>query len=164
MTLIKQYSLPQISDETYCQRNDHKHIQLAWEVALRSVLQSLFTQFRRTFLFVDGLNHLDSLIHIKRMVELLQVVLEQDFGNVSIAIFSRPLDELEPLVELADVSVRVTQLEPDLSEYIHIKVSRKVKPMLAKANLDHDQDALAVIEKSMAEASAGLYVFQRAQP
>ena len=92
----------------------------------------------------------------KHMIEFLQEVLEQDFGNVSIAIFSRPFSSLEPLLQLADVSIRVTQLEPDLSEYIHFKVSQKVKPMLAKASLDHNEDALAVIEKVMAEASAGL--------
>ena len=148
MTLVEQYRLPQLSDETYSQ--------LAWEFALRSVLQSLFTNFRRTFLFIDGLSEFNGFDFNKRTVEFLQEVLEQDFGNVSIAIFSRPLGTLEPLLELADVSIRVTQFEPDLSEYIHFKVSQKVKPLLAEAKLDHDENALAVIEKVMAEASAGL--------
>ena len=120
------------------------------------MLQSLFTKFRRTFLFIDGLNELDGSQYVELVIELLQEVLEQDFGDVSIAIFSRPRRLLEPLLQLADVSIRVTRLEPDLSEYIHFKVSRKVKPMLVEANLDHDQEALAVIEKAMAEASAGL--------
>ena len=151
-TLAEQYSLPHPSDFTYSQLAS----QIAWEARLRSVLQSLFTQFRRTFLFIDGLDVPSDLDHIKRLVDLLQEVLEQDFGNVSIAIFSRPLILLEPLLQLADVSISVTRLEPDLSEYVNYMVSRKVKPMLAEANLDHDQDALAVIEKVLAEASAGL--------
>ena len=145
MTLVEQYNLPQYSDDQYSQ--------LAWEVALRSVLQSLFTKFRRTFLFIDGMGDFN---YNKRTVEFLQEVLEQDFGDVSIAIFSRPLSLLDPLLQLADVSIRVTRLEPDLNEYIHFKVSRKIKPMLVEANLDHDEDALAVIEKVMGEASAGL--------
>ena len=148
MTLVEQYNLPQHSDDQYSQ--------LAWEVALRSVLQSLFTKFRRTFLFIDGMSDFNGFDYNKRTVEFLQAVLEQDFGDVSIAIFSRPLSLLEPLLQLADVSIRLTRLEPDLSEYTHFKVSRKIKPMLVEANLDHDEDALAVIEKVMGEASAGL--------
>ena len=161
MTRGEQYSLPPLSKKTYNQ--------IAWEARLLLVLKSLFTKFRRTFLLLDGLDELldnfdkemDSMgvncsDYLKDMVKFLQEILEQDFGNVSIAIFSRPLRGLEPLLRHADVSIRVTRLEPDLSAYIHFKVSVKVKPMLVEAHLDHDQDALAVIEKVMAEASAGL--------
>ena len=148
VTLVEQYSLPQRGNET--------DSQLAWEAALRSVLQSLFTKFRRTFLFIDDLSYFNGFDHNMRTVDFFQKILEQDFGNVSIAIFSRPLSLLEPLLQLADVSIRLAKIEPDLSKYINFKVSRKVKPILAEANLDHDQDALAVIENVIAEASAGL--------
>ena len=151
MTLSEQYNLPQ--------RWNDRYSQLAWEAGLRSVLQSLFTKFQRTFLFIDGLSEFNDGFDFycnKRTVEFLHRVLEEDFGNVSIAIFTRPLSFLEPLLQLADVSIRVSRLEPDFAEYIRFKVSNKVKPMLAEANVDHGQDALAVIEKVMAEASAGL--------
>ena len=125
----------------------------AWIDFLRSLLLSLFTIFRRTFLFIDGL---DESRYIHRFIPLLKDVLEQDFGNVSIAVFSRPLPELEPLLQLADVTIRLTQFEPDLSEYIRLKIDQDIKPMLAAEYLDHDQDSLAAIEKVMTEASSGL--------
>ena len=87
---------------------------------------------------------------------MLQKILEQDFGNVSIGIFSRPSSFLDPLLQLADVSIRLARFEPDLSEYIRHKVGQKVKPMLVAAGMDHDEDSMAAIEKVMAEASAGL--------
>ena len=154
-------NLPSSSNKTYSQK--------AWEASLLPVLKSLFTKYRRTFLVLDGLDELlddfdrkmDSVRvnysdHLRNMVKFLQEVLEQDFGNVSIAIFSRPMNGLGPLLQQADVSIRLAQLEPDLSEYIHLKVGHKVKPVLFEENLDHDEDALAMIEKVMAEASAGL--------
>ena len=163
MTLIEKYNLPQLAPDI-----NPQNIR-AWEVRLRSVLQSLFTTSRRTFLLIDGLNELtdevsqtdelDDIIgsrYAKHMVEFLQEVLEQDFGNVSIAVFSRPLKLLEPLVQFADVSIRLTQLEPDLTEYTHLRVGQKVKSALVEADLNHDQDSLAAIEQVMREASAGL--------
>ena len=157
MTLIEQYGLPRLSAEDYGQLSiASMSDQLAWEARLRSVLLSLFTKFRRTFLFIDGLEDVIRSNYVKHMVEFLQEILEQDFGNISMAIFGRPVPWLEPLLQHADVSIRLAKLEPDLSEYIHFKVNRKVKPVLAEANLDHDDDALAVIERIMAEASAGL--------
>ena len=126
---------------------------------LRSMLASLFTQFRRTFLVIDGfdgLNYWNGSLAIEELTNLLLWVLEQDSGNVSIAIFSRPLSFLDPLLQVADVSIRLTQLEPDLSEYIQCKVSQKIRPMLVAAGLDHDDDSIAAIEKVTAEASDGL--------
>ena len=151
MTLVEQYNLRQPWVDTYSQ--------LAWEALLRSVLQSLFSKFQRTFLFIDGLSEIyDSRDFYcnKRTVQFLQRVLEEDFGNVSIAIFTRPLSFLEPLLQLADVFIRVTRFEPDLTEYVHLKVSHKIKPILAEANLEHGQYALAMIEKVLIEASTGL--------
>ncbi len=124
-----------------------------WKAYLRSILVSLFTQFGRTFLIIDAL---DKSRDDERIVETVREILEQDFGNVSIAIFSEPFDMLEPLLQVADVSIRLTQLEPDLHEYVRLKVSQKVKPMLADAGLDHDEDSIATIQKVMTEASAGL--------
>ena len=90
------------------------------------------------------------------MVEIAREILEQDLGNVSLAIFSQPFAELEPLLQVADVSIKLTQLEPDLHEYVRLKVIQKVEPMLVAAGLDHDEDSLATIKKVMTEASAGL--------
>ena len=86
----------------------------------------------------------------------LQEILEQDFGNVSIAIFSTPKPLLESLLQLSDVTIKLTQLEPDLGEYIHRKVFQKVKPELVAASMDYDENTLTTIENVMAEASAGL--------
>ena len=130
-----------------------------WGNALRSILASLFIQFRRTFLVIDGLNELNTTEGSRasgEIEQLLRWVLEQDFGNVSVAIFSRPLKWLDPLLQIADVSIRLTQLEPDLGEYIQCKVGQKIKPMLVAANLDHDDGSIAAIEKVLAEASDGL--------
>lgn len=135
------------------QREIRENKYQAWIDFLRSLLLSLFTIFRRTLLFIDGL---DESRYTHRFLPLLKDVLEQDFGNVSIAVFSRPLPELEPLLQLADVTIRFTQFEPDLSEYIRLKVDQDIKPMLAAEYLDHDQDSLAAIEKVMTEASSGL--------
>ena len=90
------------------------------------------------------------------VIETLQVLLEQDLGNISIAIFSKPDSCLGPLLQLADVSIKLTPMEPDLGGYVRIKVNQKVKPLLVAANLDHDEDYLAKIQEIMTEASAGL--------
>lgn len=127
-----------------------------WIDSLRWVLESLLAKFRRTFLLIDGLERLKERGAVKEMIVMVQDVLEQALGDVSIATFSRPLSSLEPLFQLADVSIKLTQFEPDLSEYIRRKVGQKVKPILATAGLDHDDDSIAAMEKVMASASAGL--------
>ena len=127
-----------------------------WEAPLRSLLAPLFTKFRRTFFLIDGLDEIVDAEASATIVGTLQHFLEQDFGNVSIAIFSRPIDTLEPLLQLADVSIRVTQVEPNLINYIQFKVGQKVKPVLMAEQLDHDEQSLALIETVLTEASAGL--------
>ncbi len=89
-------------------------------------------------------------------MELLQEVLEQDFGNISMAVFSRPHSSLETLLQIADVSVQLTQFEPDLDQYVRIRIAKIVKPMLLAANLDYDKDFLATIEQAIAHAADGL--------
>ncbi len=144
-TFLRECKLPRL---------DHSSRSISkWKTYLQSILASLFTQFRRTFLIIDAL---DKSRFLEGMLEIAREILEQDFGNVSIAIFSRPCDKLEPLLQVADVSIRLTQLEPDIDEYVRLKVIQKVKPMLADAGLDHDEDSIATIQKVITEASAGL--------
>ena len=128
----------------------------AGESGLQQILESLIAKFRRTFFIIDGLDETSYVPDLKRMVLVLQNLLEQDLGNVSIAIFSRPTRLLEPLLQLADVSIKSTQLEFDLSDYVWFKVDQKVKPMLLAENFFHDEESLALIRSVMIEASAGL--------
>ena len=128
----------------------------AWTHCLRSLLASLLTKFRRTFLLVDGLNERTTPWNQTAMTETLRILLEQDLGNISIAIFSRSASCPEPLLQLADVSIKLTPIEPDLGGYVGWKVNQKIKPLLIDANLDHDEDYLAKIQEIVTEASAGL--------
>ena len=89
------------------------------------------------------------------MIETLQVLLGQDLGNISIDIVSRPASFLEPLLQLADVSMKLTQIEPDPGGFHRCKVNQKVRPLLIAANMDHDGDYLAKIQDIM-KASAEL--------
>ena len=129
-----------------------------WETGLRQVLWSLLTRFRRTFIIIDGLTEMKYAKQVESMVLIIRALLEQDFGNVSIAIFSRSEISLVPLLELADVSVKVSQVEPDLSEYVRLKVTQTVKPLLNAGGLDYDDESLATIEGVINEASTGLWV------
>ena len=155
LTIRNEYKLPGFGDNLY-ERSIPRDVYLAWEARLRLTLTSLFTKFKRTFLLIDGLHEVNTPMGVEVMVRMLQEILEQDFGNVSIGIFSRPASFLDPLLQLADVSIRLAQFEPDLSEYIRYKVGQKVKPMLVAADMDHDENSVAAIEKVMGEASAGL--------
>ena len=145
-TIQKRYNLPLISNAS----------RTAWTRCLRSLLASLLIRFRRTFHLIDGLDEMLATQNQAEAIETLQVLLEQDLANISIAIFSRPVSCLEPLLQLADVSVKLTQVEPDLGGYVRFKVNQKVKPLLIATNLDHDEDYLAKIQEIMTEASAGL--------
>ena len=145
-TIQKQYALPQLDSVSLG----------AWTDCLLSLLVSLLVRFRRTFLIIDAPNEMMTPSDIETTVRTLQKILQQDFGNVSVAVFSRPDSRLEPLLQLADVSIKLTQVKPDLGSYVRFKVNQKVKPLLIAANLDHDEDYLAKIQKIMTEASAGL--------
>lgn len=140
------YSLPPLAETSYS----------AWKDCLQSLLASLLIKFRRTFLLFDGLDQIKFTQNRAGMIETLQVLLEQDFGNISIAIFSRPDSYLEPLLQLADVSIKLTPMEPDLGGYVGWKVNQKIKPLLIDENLDYGEDYLAKIQEIVTEASAGL--------
>ena len=147
-TIQGRYSLPPLE-------KNHASL-LAWIDCMQSLLASLLTKFRRTFLVIDGLDELPSVTSRDEGIEALRVLLEQDLGNISIAIFSRPTSRLKPLLQLADVSIKLTPMEPDLGGYVRLKVNQKVKPLLIAEKLDHDEDYLAMIQEIMTEASAGL--------
>jgi len=97
---------------------------------------------------------------ITTVVALLRNLLEQDHGNVSIAIFSRYKHEasLDPLLNLADVSVRVSTIEPSLQQYVHSKIMRLVRPALNEAGPQSasDSSSIAAIEEVIVQASDGL--------
>lgn len=129
----------------------------ARETCLKSLLISLLPFFRRTFLLIDLDNTSVQGPHPNhRMVKLLQEVLEQDFGNISMAIFFRPHSSLETLLQTADVSIQLTQFEPDLGQYVRFRIARIVKPVLVAANLDYDKDLVATIEQTISHAADGL--------
>lgn len=128
------------------------------------ILISLLPEYRRTFFVLDGL---DELIRIDSqgvpanqfIVTILQKLLTQDHSNVSIATFWRPdLVTLNPLLDLADVSIRLSRVEPDPRryEYITIKVQRIVKPAFIRAGRECDRESLDAIEQVLVEASDGL--------
>ena len=146
-TVQERYSLPPLEDKDASLS--------AWTNCMQSLLASLLTKFRRTFLVIDGLDELPYR-RAAEVIETLQVLLEQDLGNISIAIFSGPTSYLEPLLQLADVSIKLTPMEPDLGGYVRLKVNQRIKPLLMAENLDHDEDYLAKIQEIMIEASAGL--------
>ena len=124
---------------------------------LKLLLGSLLPCFRRTFLLIDGIDETSVNPESQhRMVKFLQDILEQDLGCISMAIFSRPHSSFEPLLQLADVSIQLTQFEPELSQYAHYRIARKVKPMLVAANLDYDSDLIATIEQVISHAADGL--------
>ena len=145
-TIQERYSLPPLDYVSFG----------AWADCLLSLLLSLLVRFRRTFFMIDGPNETRTTSDFKNTVKILQEILLQDFGNVSVAVFSRPESRLEPLLQLADVSIQLTQMEPDLGGYVRVKLNQKVKPLLIAENLDHDDDYLAKIQEIMTEASAGL--------
>jgi hypothetical protein len=131
---------------------------------LEEILMSLLPRFRRTFIFVDGIEKDFNLYwengEITTVVALLRNLLEQDHGNVSIAIFSRYKYEasLDPLLNLADVSVRVSTIEPSLQQYVHSKIMRLVQPALVEAGPQNAKDSpsIAAIEEVIVQASDGL--------
>ena len=96
------YSLPPLAETSYS----------AWKDCLQSLLASLLIKFPRTFLLFDGLDQIKFTQKRAGVIETLQVLLEQDFGNISIAIFCRPDSYLEPLLQLADVFIELTPMEP----------------------------------------------------
>ena len=135
--------------EDFCNKSPPAKIS-DWEPYLILVLFSLLPMFRRTFLLIDGFET------PRYMGRLIQDVLEQDLEDVSIAIFSRPDRSLEPLLDIADVSIRLTQIEPDLGQYTRYKIDGVVKPMLVTATLDYDDGFLATIEQVISGAADGL--------
>ncbi|KAK0512956.1 hypothetical protein JMJ35_004973 [Cladonia borealis] len=102
--------------------------------------------------------------HVRRVEEIsavTQTLLEQDFGNVSIAIFSRPERYLDPILDLADVSIRLLKAEPspvNLHGYCRSRIERKVLPELVTAGFRQPEIWLGDIEDVICGASDGLYL------
>jgi len=124
------------------------------ERALMKVLMSLLSQFRRTFFVIDGLYKTYS-----QMLAILGRILEQDYGNVSVAVFHGEFNSpLESLTKFADVSIHVSAIEPNLQQYVHSKVIKLVGPALLDAVSQNSQanPSLGEIEEVIVEASDGL--------
>ena len=95
----------------------------------------------------------------KGICATIQPLLEQDFGNVSIAIFSRPGRYLDPILDLADVSIRLLEAEPSpdtLRGYCRSRVEGRVKPELMTAGFRQPEIWLDDIEDAICKASDGL--------
>ena len=96
------------------------------------------------------------------MRDLIQYLLEQDFGNVSIAIFSRPTESFEPIVELADISIRLLKVEAppsSLRGYTQRKIKEYIEPNLVAAGYNRPGAWFTDIEHSFVAASDGLWVY-----
>ena len=130
-------------------------------------LQTLFSilpNFRGTYIILDGLDTRGEgeYSHVRKVKEIsavIQSLLEQDFGNVSIAIFSRPERYLDPLFDLADVSIRLLKAEPSsdtLSGYCRNRVEGKVGPELVSAGFRKPEIWLDDIAEAICRASDGL--------
>ncbi len=147
----------------YRQRSEH-HLH---------ALCSILSLFRRTYIIVDGLDnfslpslpgkpfiHDDSFImRANEISAIIQSLLEQDFGNVSIAIFAKPENYLDPILDLADVSIRLLKAEPSpdtLRGYCQNKVNGKVMPELVTAGFRQPEIWLDDIEDAICRASDGL--------
>lgn len=104
---------------------------------LVAILMSLIRRNRRTFFVLDGLDLAteqaateQDIVYpplvptLNEMISfILRELLTQDYGNVSVAISSRPFTNHGPqLFDIADVSVRLSTIEPDLRRYIGIKI------------------------------------------
>ena len=135
---------------------------------LLHALFSILPNFRRTYIILDGLDTCgtgDDDSHARMVTETFGVIrslLEQDFGNVSIAIFSRPersLDNPNPIFDLADVSIRLLKAEPSpdtLHGYCRSRVEGKVMPELEIAGFRQPEIWLDDIENAISRASDGL--------
>ena len=133
---------------------------------LLHALFSILSKFRRTYILIDGLEHWgrneDDSFFERRVTEIsamLQSLLQQDFGNVSIAIFSRPERHLDHIFDLADVSIRLLKAEPStdtLRGYCRSKVEAKVMPELIDAGFRQPEIWLGDIENAICGASDGL--------
>ncbi len=100
-------------------------------------------------------------VRAKEISAIVRSLLEQDFGNVSIAIFSRPEGYLDPVFDLADVSIRLLKAEPStntLSTYCQGRVEEKVKPELVTAGFRQPEIWLDDIVRAICIASDGLWV------
>ena len=131
---------------------------------LLHALFSILPNFRRTYIVLDGLDTRgggddSSVKRAKEISTIIQPLLEQDFGNVSIAIFSRPERCLDPIFDLADVSIRLLEAEPSpdtLRGYCRSRVKGKVMPELVTAGFRQPEIWFDDIEKAVFRASDGL--------
>ena len=137
-------------------------------------LRALFTilsLFRRTYIILDGLDSSQFSLspagggndsaNAKKISTIIQPLLEQDFGNVSIAGFFRAEEFYGHMFDLADVSIRLLKAEPStnaLRRYCRDRVESKVKPELVTAGFRQPEDWLDDIEEAICNASDGLLV------
>lgn len=130
---------------------------------LLRILISLLPKYRLTFFVLDGFDETGRSLFdppsrsTLLFVNVLEELLVQDYGSVSIAIFSRPMVKvLAPLLDLADVSVRLSSIEPDLQRYVAIKIERNIRPSMIAAGFESGHDLLDTIRQVLFEAADGL--------
>ena len=149
---VSQEELP--ADASQEQQNswDQRH-----HKSFHQELFSILSNFRRTYIVLDGLE--DGGSEVMHALKIVPSLLEQDFGNVSIAIFSRVHTALASITDLADVSIRLLKAEPSpdtLRGYCRSRVERKVKPELVSAGFRQPEVWLDDIERAICNASDGL--------
>ena len=151
--------------------NASKKQQDSWyqrhQESFHQALFSILSNFRRTYIVLDGLikgtfwngdEHHGSEM-VMHALKIIPSLLEQDFGNVSIAIFSRVHTALASITDLADVSIRLLKAEPSpdtLRGYCRSRVEGKVKPELVTAGFRQPKAWLDDIETAICNASDGL--------
>ena len=128
---------------------------------LVQILFLLLPHFQRTYLIVDRLNEIsfpEGGSDEDDVVDIIKLLLEQDFGNISIATFSRPKASLTALIKLADVSIRLLKINPqaeNVRQYIRSKIERTILPELNVPTLSN-VGGLDEIERAIFIASDGL--------
>ncbi|KAL8951744.1 MAG: hypothetical protein Q9222_002294 [Ikaeria aurantiellina] len=118
---------------------------------LLRIFFSLLPRFRRTFLLIDGLGEDDH-----ERIEMLQSILGQGHGDVSVATFARVTPT--SLLQDADISIRLAHFQPNLDQYTSFRIHTKVKPALRDVHLSYDEDFLSRVGSIISEAAHGLYL------
>ena len=114
--------------------------------SLTKFLISLLPKFRRTYILLDGLDEvlptdvpdgIDGLMasaaSVTDLLAMLTLLLEQDLGNVNVATFARPVPELNKVLELSDVSIRLLKVEYqalEIRKYVRLKMKMSIRPAL----------------------------------
>ena len=135
---------------------------------LIALLESMITKFRRLFILLDDVSV--KLLNEEPIPDFLRRLLEQDLGNVSVAIFRHPFALLHQKFDIADVSIRLIDVQyrsEDITNYVDWKLNKLIKPLLdfssinIRVRLGHDviptSEVLEMMRAAIVSASDNLY-------